>query len=68
MPALKPETAQAWLCEAQDLVITHQRAAEIVGLIDPIAEFARKAASAIRFDGEPGDFIRTLRAWSLADK
>jgi hypothetical protein len=62
--ALKPETAQAWLDQAHDLEISRERAREIVGLINPLADFARKGANAIRFDGEPGDFIRALLRWS----
>lgn len=64
MSELTPDTAKAWLHEAQDLDISHERASEIVKLINPVVGFARKAAGAVRFDGEPGNFIVTLRAWS----
>ena len=64
MSELKPDTAKAWLREAQDLDISRERANEIVKLINPVADFARKAASAVRFDGEPASFILELRKWS----
>jgi hypothetical protein len=68
MAGLTPETAQAWLREAQDLDITSERALAISQLIEPVAEFARQAARSIRFDGEPGDFIGALNRWSKTSR
>jgi hypothetical protein len=68
MAGLNPDTVRAWLDEAQDLKITQERAVAIANLIEPVAKTARTAARAIRFDGEPGDFIRALRRWGTGPK
>jgi hypothetical protein len=61
---LTADTARAWLEQAQGLEVSRERAADVVNLINPLAEFARKGATAISFDGEPDDFVRALRRWS----
>jgi hypothetical protein len=61
---LTSDTAQAWLEQAQGIEISRERAADVLDLINPLAQFARTGATAISFDGEPGDFVRALRRWS----
>jgi hypothetical protein len=64
MSMLKSETVKAWAREAQDLEVTSERADAIAKLIEPVAEFARQGSKSIRFDNEPGDFLRALQRWS----
>lgn len=61
MAKLRAETLQNWAREAQDIELSHERAASLAAALDSLAMAAGHPA--LPFDCEPAAFLRAQHRW-----